>query len=330
MEVVKILEKLADMEFIRLNRIMGKYYSIYCPFHSNGEERKPSFGVLLQEEVRNGRRYPEGWCHCFTCGYVKSLPEMITDILKSRSITQSGLDWLKENIPGFEQDTEFDYLLPGALVTSLTNSYAVDYVRSLTAEPVKYVPEEELQKYRFTVPYMYERKLTDEVIELFDIGYDANWIPPGRKKAVPCITFPVRDATGRTLFLVRRSIQGKFFNIPEYAEKPLYGIDVLPKGCKSVIIVESCINALTLWSWGYKAVALLGTGNAIQMQQLKELGAQEFIICADGDDAGKRATRKLKNQLKSVALVWSVNMPDGKDVNDLTREEFIELYNARE
>ena len=103
LDVVQILEVLSQHNLIRLNKPQGKYYSIYCPFHNNGNERRPSFGVLLEEERRRGTTYPQGWCHCFTCGYVKSLPEMITDILKLKNIGKSGLDWLKENVPGFDE-----------------------------------------------------------------------------------------------------------------------------------------------------------------------------------------------------------------------------------
>ena len=62
---------------------------------------------------------------------------------------------------------------------------------------------------------MYERGLTDEVIEEFDIGYD---------KDTRCITFPVRDKSGGTLFVARRSVDTKYFNYPKEAEKPLYGL----------------------------------------------------------------------------------------------------------
>ena len=177
---------------------------------------------------------------------------------------------------------------------------------------------------------MYERKLTDEVIEKYDIGYDAKWIPPGRKKPVPCITIPVRDRQGRTLLLCRRSIQGKLYNYPTGVQKPVFGIDVLPYGLKTVIICESAINAMTAVVYGYNAVALLGTGNPYQIQQLKELGVQNFVICMDGDEAGQKATMKLKKALRTVAMVWSITMPDGKDLNDCSKEEFDNLYLKRE
>lgn len=324
-DVEVILEKLQSFGFIRIHKQVGDYMQIYCPFHSDGNERKPSCGVLLNEQFKNGRRYPQGWTHCFTCGYAESLPDMISDLLKLKSISQTGIDWLIQNIPGFQADFEADYqqLIPDNLMNALTDNFAVQYLQSLTQPEVEYVSEAELASYRFTIPYMYERRLTDEIIDKFDVGYDANWVAPGRKTPTPCVTFPVRDKDGHTLFFCRRSVQGKFFNYPTDVTKPVYGLYELPPNCKSVIICESCFNALTCWVYGRPAVALLGTGNSYQIQQLKELGVQEFILAFDPDDAGRRATNKLKKALKSVAIVWSfVGIPPGKDINDLTKEEF--------
>lgn len=331
MDVEKILQTLQSHELIRTNKITGNWFTVYCPFHNDGNERKPSCGVLLKDEYRNGKKYPQGLWHCFSCGAVKSMPEAITYILKQKNIKSDGLKWLSENVPGFEINADFDYLVPPDMMQSLSNKYAIDYIQTnLNKVSPSYVSEDELKKYRFTVPYMYERGLTDEIIEKFDVGVDMNWIPPGRKKKVPCITFPVRDSKGRTLFLCRRSIEGKLYNYPEDVVKPVYGLDMIPRGCSSLIICESIINALTCWKWGYPAVALLGTGNPYQMQQLRELGIPEFILCMDGDDAGKRATRRLKTNLSKNAIIWTIHMLDGKDVNDIDKQTFDRLYQERD
>ena len=328
--MVTVVDKLAEFGLVRPNKIINEYYSIYCPFHSGGQEKKASCGVLLRDQYKNGSRYRAGMFHCFACGWAKDLNESVSEILKLKSISKNGFDWLKENVPGFEEEYQFESLIPQDLMEQVNNKYMLDYIKEKTEGDQTYVSEEELASYRFTVPYMYQRKLTDEVIAKYDVGYDANWIPPGRKKPVPCITFPVRDAQGRTLFFCRRSIEGKFYNLPTGVTKPVYGLDMIPKGTTSVVVCESIINALTVVSYGYSAVALLGTGNAYQIDQLKQLGCKEFVICMDGDDAGRRATEKLKNQLRSVAIVWSIRMPDGKDANDCTRDEFIMLYNNKE
>lgn len=330
MDVEAILDKLESLNLVRLSRRTGNYRQCYCPFHNGGNEKKPSCGVLLKEEWRNGQRYPEGFWHCFSCGAAYTMPDAITEILKNHSITQSGQDWLLVNIPGYNPDLEMDPLVPSSLIEQTTSKYALNYIAAATKKMINFVSEEELAKYRFVVPYMYERRLTDEVIEKYDIGVDMNWIPPGRKNPVPCITFPVHDINGNTLFIMRRSIQGKLFNYPEGVTKPVYGIDMIPKGCKSVLIVESCFNALTAAVYGYNAVALFGTGNAYQIEQLKRLGVQEYVICTDGDEAGRRAANKLKKALSSVAMVWTVHMPPDKDVNDMTKDEFDEVYSRRD
>lgn len=330
MDVLQILEKLQELGFIRLHKVSGDYYQIYCPIHSGGNEKKPSCGVLLKDQIRNGQKYPAGWVHCFSCGYVNTISGLISDILKSKNITMSGLEWLQTNIPGFQVDS-FEYLVPKDLMQSVSSKYAVEYIQKLSKPEVNYISEEELASYRYTVPYMYERGLTDDLIVKFDVGYDANWIPPGRKNPAPCITFPVRNKFGKTLFLCRRVINYKMYNYPEGVEKPLYGIDMIPKGCNELMIVESCINALTCWKYGHPAVALMGTGNSLQVHQLKELGVSNIVLAMDGDDAGRRASEKLKRALKSCSIVWTMHLPDGKDVNDLkSLEEFNGIYSNRD
>lgn len=330
MDVITVVDKLAEYNLIRPNKIMGNYYSVYCPFHSGGQERKPSCGVLIHDEYKNGRRTRAGSFHCFACGIFKPMNEAVTDILKSHSINKSGFDWLKENVPGFEDEYQFESLIPDNLMEDVNNKFALDYIKEKTEDKQEFVSEEELASYRFTVPYMYERKLTDEVIARYDVGFDQHWIPPGRKKEVPCITFPVRDKYGRTLFFCRRSIEGKLYNLPTGVTKPVYGLDMIPKGARSVIICESIINCLTAVVYGYNAVALLGTGNSYQMDQLRRLGCSEFVICMDGDEAGRKATEKLRRNLNSIAIVWAIKMPDGKDLNDCSKIEFDQLYEEKE
>lgn len=327
LDVEKVLNKLAEAGFVRLNRIRGDYYSIYCPIHKDGTERKPSCGVLMRDQYKNGQKYPAGWCHCFTCGYAKSMPDLVTDLLKARNMSGTGLEWLKEHIPGFDgHDLDIELLIPDDLMSNLNNKFAIDYILNMGQPKPTFVPESELAGYRYTVPYMYKRGLTDELIEKFDVGFDPNHIPEGYKKPVPCITFPVRDIDGNTLFLCRRSIEKKYFNYPRDVQKPVYGLYELPKDCKSVVVCESALNAITSTKYGRPAVALLGTGNSYQIWQLKQLGVREFILGFDPDDAGRKATAKLKKALKDVAIVWSFDgIPPEKDINDLTKEEFDNL-----
>lgn len=329
MEILDILNAMSQHNLVRLGKVTGDWHTLHCPFHKDGQERKPSCGVLLRDQYRAKQRWVAGTFHCFTCGTVKTFREGVKYILdeycKEPNVRVEILNMLD-----VEEAESFESLVPKDMMESLTDKYAVSQIQQLLQPSKQFVSEEELASYRFTCEYMYTRKLTDPIIEEYDVGVDMNWVPPGRKKAVPCLTFPVRDLQGRTLFIYRRSIEGKLFNAPEGTEKPVYGIDRVPSGCKSLLICESIINCLTARVYGYHAVALLGTGNSLQMQQLRECGVREFVICMDGDEAGRKATNKLKRALSKNAIIWTINMPDGKDVNDCTEEEFNQLYAERE
>ena len=176
---------------------------------------------------------------------------------------------------------------------------------------------------------MYDRKLTDEIIEKFDVGVDLHYVPADRVREVPCITFPVRDITGNTLFIYRRAISKKNFYMPAGLEKPIYGIYELGQTRDSVILCESIFNALTCYVYGYPALALFGTGTQLQIQSLKLLGVKEFILGLDPDEAGERGCKKLRNALKSVAIIRKMDIPQGKDINDLSYDEFISSYENR-
>lgn len=330
MDVEVILTKLQQLGWIRLHKITGNYYTLHCPFHNDGNERKPSCGVLLTDQYRNGHKQSAGFWHCFSCSYAKPMEAAIKDLMSLHDVSGDAIKWLKENIPGFEySEDDSDTLLSDSLAAQVNSKFAVDYINSMTNQNQSYISEDELAKYRYTIPYMYERHLTDDIIAMYDVGYDANWIPPGRHKPVPCITIPVRDRDGNTLFFCRRSVQGKMYNYPQDVTKPLFGIDVLPKCLTTLCICESAINCMTLATWGIPAVALLGTGNPHQVQQIKELGVANLILCMDGDEAGRKATKRLKRQLSKNALVWQIDMPDGKDINDIDEMTFRQLYDNR-
>lgn len=105
--------------------------------------------------------------------------------------------------------------------------------------------------------------------------------------------------------------------------KPVYGIYELSMKLNYVFVVEGPFNLWSLRGWGKQGVALLGTGTERQYKQLLTIDCEGFILTLDPDDAGRHGTYKLgmfltkHNRKVNVCL-----MPDGKDVNDLTFDEF--------
>lgn len=282
-----------------------------CPIHGEGQERKPSCGI----STVNKEGAPSGTVHCFTCGYTASLEEMVSHCFGRDDQGTFGREWLVKNFLTISIENRKDIKL--------------DLSRGSKKAERTFITEEELESYRFYHPYMYKRRLTDEVIEKFDVGYDKHFElkdKEGKVKSVlKCLTFPVRDQEGNTLFIARRSVDIKFFHYPEGAEKPVYGLYELPDDADEVIICESIFNALTCYVYGKPAVALLGLGTDQQYEQLRKLPARKYIIALDPDPAGDRATERLTRALRGSKLITRYLVPEGKDLNDLSREEFEDL-----
>ena len=281
----------------------GNNIQTNCPFHKEGQERKPSFGINKNT----------GECHCFGCGWSGTLSEMISNCFGKDDFGDYGNKWLIRNFLSVAVESRPDI--------------DVDFCRrkKITSETKKYISEQELDSYRYTHPYMYKRKLTDEIIDLFDIGYDKN---------TECITFPNRDINGNCLFIARRSVKTKFFNYPQDVEKPVYGLyecNICAKTIKNwfpneIIICESMLDALTCWVYGKYAVALNGTGNENQFKTLRNMPNRKFILATDMDEAGLKARERIRQSLGNKIVteyVWDINV--AKDINDMNKEYFDSL-----
>lgn len=273
---------------------------VSCPYHKNGQERRPSAGI----------KKLDGVFHCFTCGETHSLFEVISYCFGKYDdiLGKFGREWLLKNFVSISVEER--------------RPIELDFSRNRSNTVAKTgVSEAELDSYRVYHPYMWKRKMIPEVVDLFDVGYD---------QATDCITFPVRDVSGRTLFVARRSVKTKFFNYPAGAEKPVYGLYELSSFYKesypkAVIICESMIDALTCWAYGKPAVALNGLGNDLQFQQLSAMPCRKFILATDNDDAGQKARNRLRSNIKNHIITEYIFPDTVKDINDMSLEQFISL-----
>lgn len=270
-------------------------YMICCPYHKGGKERRPSAGI----------RKADGMFHCFACGEVHSLPEVVSHCFGYDDLGVYGWKWILQNFATVDVEVRKDVHL--------------DCSRDIVRPVESSITEDELDRYRVYHPYMWKRKMTPEVVAIFDIGFDEDAM---------ALTFPVRDVKGRTLFIARRSVNRKFFNYPAGAEKPVYGLyelSQLPNYPKEVIICESMIDAITCWVYGKYAVALNGLGNELQIRQLNAMPCRKFVLATDNDAAGVQARRVLRSKLRGK-LISEYELPVGKkDINDLTQDEFNNL-----
>lgn len=236
---------------------------VTCPnyeAHGGVPEKTPSCSI----------RKEDGVVHCFGCGYHTSFPGLVSDILDLKSPVE-GFAWIRR---------KYSAPTPGQRKSLLSSSTARDQKKL-------YIPEEALEQYNWDHPYMWKRHLSPEVVDWFDIGYDAE---------TKSLTFPMRDTENRIVFIKKRPIQksgsGKYI-IEEGADKRdiVYGLFMV-KRClervKMLFISEGEMDTLS-WYCAEKYGAGL-QGSELFDEQVRQLlrvyRGRPICLALDNDKAG--------------------------------------------
>ena len=240
--------------------------------------------------------------NCFTCNSTGPLWKLVAKVL---NITyEEAKNWLVTNF-------------------SSIASGRIEYLESFEEEKIskQYLDESILEQYKYLHPYHFKRKLSEDVIKRFKVGWDPK---------TDCITMPVWDDRGNLVGIIERSTKSKFYKIPEKMDKPIYLLNYIKEhNYTEVVVCESQINTLTCWTWGIPAIGLIGTGSGEQYKILKHSGIRNYHLALDGDLAGEQGTRRfIKNMPKDV-MIDVIPIPQGKDVNDLSKDEFLKCFNQR-
>ena len=297
---IPLLQKMKDS---------GDDIMVQCPYHGNGQERRPSAGI----------RKRDGLLHCFACGETHPLIEVISHCFGHYEDLMGvfGYKWLCKNFATVAVEER----KPIELNLSRRTKKSTTSVDRQSNENT-YVTEQELDKYRYTHPYWAKRGITDEhIIELFDLGVDLQTNE---------ITMPNYDKYGNCVFVARRSIKTKYFSYPRNVNKIVYGIYQLyklPNFPKEVYITESMIDCIYLWQFNKYACALNGLGSSSQFEDLRGMPCRKFILATDNDKAGMHARERLRKELPNKIITEVVLPPNRKDINECTPEE---IYNMME
>jgi DNA primase len=296
---------------------------ICCPFH---DDSNPSLGV----EIRRGI------FHCFSCGESGTIYKLLAkldgvsvDEIREHYQEEWKAQRILEELEGQLFDQAFEDA--GGSLLYLTRKYKEESFDK--AFPLLSVSEEGMA-------YMGLRGIEDETIKAFDL----RWGLVGKYK--DRVIIPIRDDQGRLISYTGRSINP---DVQPKTRKPkgnkalytLFGLYQLWKSsCRlewlsPLILVEGEIDAMYLQQLGIPAVATMGTSSLTnpQVELIIEHGKRVFLLF-DGDDAGKKATFSAKGKLSQYLPVYEVELPKGKDPNDLTPGEVYEvigrLWNADE
>lgn len=283
---------------------------VTCPAlerHNNKQESTPSCSIHKDA----------GMVHCFGCGYSDSIPGMVARIFKLGT-KPSGYRWILKK-----------YTIPEAGKRPLMKLKTGDREQKKI-----YVPDEVLEMYAFDHPYMYKRALTEEIIDLFDLGFD---------KESNSVTIPMRDVTGKILFIKKRPIQKtKFhkYHIDHGVDKKdlLFGLNIIKANIGRVKMIHLSEGEFDVMSW--YAIQKYGVG--AQGDQLFEEQVKALVKVArgipvsldyDNDGAGRAARERAIPLLRPYFPLYEPIYPkalniDGKpkykDPNDLLKAGLLE------
>jgi len=314
MEIVDQIRQTANIieiasEYTTVRRRGNKYVGL-CPFHS---EKTPSFTLDETKQL----------FHCFGCG---AGGDIFTLVMEKENLTfPEAVRYLAEkyNIPMPEKKKYSpEKLKLQERLYQISDQAMIYFRRNLFRTP-------EGKKAR---NYLQERKISDELIQTFKIGYALNsWdsllnhfknrgISPDLLEKAGLvlrrqskeghydrfrgrIIFPIFTLTGKVVAFGGRTIideDPKYLNSPDtpiYSKGSLlYGLNFTRDKVREkseLIIVEGYMDFLALLQAGIKnTAASLGTSLTPQQVSLAARFTPLSIISYDGDSAGRKAARR--------------------------------------
>ncbi len=203
--------------------------------------------------------------------------------------------------------------------------------------------------------YLTKRKITDEIIDMFEIGYapsnnillkafekmNFNKVSmyesglviesnAGYDRFSNRIMFPLHDANGRVVGFSGRIYQpsqneSKYMNSPEsdifIKGETLYNYHRVIEETRQagfVIITEGFMDVIALYKAGIKnAVAIMGTALTKGHVSLLKRLSKTVYLCLDGDKAGKNATIKsIDILLHEGFTIKVVDLPENLDPDE--------------
>jgi DNA primase len=173
--------------------------------------------------------------------------------------------------------------------------------------------------------FLLRKGISPETARRFEVG-----VYLGSGMLSGCIAVRLLDHRGRPLGYAGRRLdnsqaqkRGKWVFPPRFPKsKLLYGYhqarDLLQRG---VVVVECPWGVLRLAQLAIPAVALLGTSLSANQRAIL-LGLPKVVLLLDGDQAGRRAARYLRDRLPNAK---TVGLTDGLDPDDLSDEDLFSL-----
>jgi hypothetical protein len=104
------------------------------------------------------------------------------------------------------------------------------------------------------------------------------------------------------------------------SEAVMDGLETISSKEEEIFITEGIKDADRIRMWGKKAISTLGGLSRAQAGIIEGFGAKRIVIAFDADDAGRGKTKTAIGYFEE-SFVGVLNLPEGKDPNDLKQEE---------
>lgn len=326
-------------EYVSLKK-QGRNYFGLCPFHG---EKTPSFSVTQEKQI----------FHCFGCGKGGNVFTFLMEqegFSFQQAVThlaqKSGHSLPDQYLQQENQNSQSNDQMSLQAHELLTKFYHHIFRHAKEAKEAR--------------AYLKNRGLTDEIIDLFQIGFspEANEVTTQflSKKEFNLqelvssnvlarndqnqvydrmrgrIVFPIRNHLAKTVGFGGRSItdlEPKYLNSPESAlfqkGKLLFNFDLARSELKKsgqAILFEGYMDVITAYQANItNGIASLGTSVSEQQAALIKRYADTVVICYDGDDAGVNASFKVaKLMIKVGCQVRIATLPDGLDPDSFIKK----------
>jgi DNA primase len=304
----------------------GVERSVLCPFHT---ETKPSCKIELERKI----------FQCFGCGAKGNVLEFVARIegnradLRAAAFTLAGICKIPVAPPRGSRKTapEQEQKARPARAAPIAPESAPNDAPMGSEEPIN-PPLPFALKLDPTHPYLAERRLGPELVELFGLGFCSRGSMAGR------ICIPIHDAAGQ---LVAYAGRWPGDDVPEGQERyklpakfqkrrVLFNLHRVPES-EHIVLVEGYWSAIRLHVLGLPAAALMGWSvSSEQLALLRDRGVRFVTLLLDGDDTGRRGREAVLPDLAAAFFVRAPLLPDGEKPDTLPEQQLHELVNLNQ
>ena len=293
---------------------MSRNKHINCPFH---DDKTPSMRVYGETNTV--------YCFSGNCKLEGKSLDVIEFVQQKEGCSKHEAIMICKQLLGYVKSLEKN------LLETIWENLLGTYQRSIKKAQV-YAKSRGLENtalgYNVGKWHLQKGRTIEELEEAKELGF----LLPSRQFtnqvgvwAKNCLIFPLRNQTGKIVSFYGRSLgkKGHYYMKDRAGLYPAYPSKKVTK----VILTESVIDAASLLAIkelkDYDILALYGT-NGYTAEHKKALESckdlEEVILMLDGDEAGKKASTKLSEQLQKdlpQSIIKVVNLPEETDVNEL-------------